>query len=830
MTRSPPLAPAAWRFLVPALMIPLLLALTLLWLQSEYARWETLRVDARASYFRRSDVIELLSVMRSAETSQRGYAISGDQPLRARYVEAEAQTRQLLRNLQPAFRDDAVQERQLALLNRTVDAKFAEMDEVVYLHDRQGPEAARARISDGEGQRLMAQFERTAGEIIRREVATGEQRASVFTARAASIQWTMWLIVALGSVALGVLLLLLWRQRREQFQSALAGYEAAERNQAILNGTADPILIVNPSGTIETVNAAVTRVLGYRPEDVARRDVSIVADIAPGTGSFHERIGLVDGVLRTSFLHEHPVRDQLGKVVPYDIALGSMRLPDGDHVVMSLRDITERRRLDRLKDDLISTVSHELRTPLTSIVGALSLLNAEVAGKLPADAKDLVRIAGNNGQRLIRLINDMLDIDRIDAGKFRLAIAPTDLRDVIQRACEDNRVLAETHGATLDCAVPDEPLMVVADNDRIQQVVVNLLSNAVKFSPDTGTVRVAVRRDPAGRRAIVEVDDEGAGIPEEFRARIFGRFERSADSDGAAGTGLGLAIAREIVTRHGGEIWFEDRPGGGTRFAFALPVAVPPTVASDIREDAKILICERDAAMGRSLQTLLAHEGYASRVVTTADVARDAIAQNGYTMLLVDMALDDGNAFELARDVRGQAGPDTLSILLVSPMAAGAPGQFSLDLVDWIDKPIDAARLRAAVAAAIRGSAAAPPTILHLDDDQDTLDITAAALADEVRILKARSLAEARELLAHETPQLAILDYHLEKGTGLDLLQDLVTRQGISIPTIIYSAQDVRFESNQPVDAVLLKSRTSLPDLKATIRRVISVRHGEDAA
>lgn len=829
MMRLQPRAPAAWRFLVPALMIPALLALTLLWMQSEYARWEALRQDARASYARRSQMVDLLSTMRSAETSQRGYAISGDETLRARFVEAERQTRQLLRNLDAAVSDDATLRAGLLALGRTVDRKFTEMDEVIHLHDRQGPEAARRRISDGEGQRLMARFERLAGEIIRREVATGEARVKAFTARTAAIQRMMWIILALGSLALAILLLLLWRQRSTQYEAALAGYEAAERNQAILNGTADPIMIINPSGTIETINAAVTRILGYQPADIVRRDVSVVVDIAPGTGTFHERVGLIDGELRTSFRYEQPVRDGRGETVPFDIAMGSMALPDGDHIVLSLRDTTERRRLDRLKDDLISTVSHELRTPLTSIVGALSLLHAEAAGALPEDAKELVRIAANNGERLIRLINDMLDVDRIDAGKFRLAMAPMDLRGVVMRACADNAVLAHTHAATLDCDVPDDPLMIEGDDDRILQVMVNLISNALKFSPGGGRVRVAARRGPDGRRAIVEVDDEGPGVAAEFRPRIFGRFERAMENEGAAGTGLGLAIAREIVTRHGGEIWFEDRPAGGTRFAFSLPAAARANVATDIDGDAKILICEQDPEVGRALQSLLAHEGYASRIVGSSAAAREAIAENGYSMLLLDMSLDDPDAFALARDVRQRAGPNKLSILVVSPGADDAQvPQFSLDLVDWIDKPIDAARLKAAIAAAVRRSAVETPTVLHLDDDQDTLDITALALAAEARILKARSLDEARQLLSRETPHLAILDYQLETGTGLDLLPDLVTAQGLSIPTIIYSAQDVRFDPDQLVDAVLVKSRTSLPDLKATIRRVVAVRHGKD--
>ncbi len=828
MREAIPEQPAAWRFIVPALMIPLFLGLTLVWLQSEYERWETLRLEAQSSNTRRSQVSDMLSVMRSAETSQRGYAISGDESLRSRFAQAERETRALLRALYAAFGDDLVQQRQVAELDRTVDAKFAEMDEVVHLHDTQGAEAALQRIGDGEGQRLMAKFELLANRVIQREVATGEQRVQVFAARSATIQRTMWFIVAVGSVSLAVLLWLLWRQRQAQYRGTLAVHEAAERNQAILNGTADPIFIINPSGTIETVNAAVTRLLGYQPQDLARRDVSIVADIAPGTGSFQERIGLVDGLLAKNFLHEQLVRDQRGGLTPYDIALGTMRLPDGDHLVMSLRDTTERRRLDRLKDDLISAVSHELRTPLTSIIGALSLLHAEAAGELPQEAKELIKIAANNGQRLIRLINDMLDIDRIEAGKFRLSTAPIDLRDVVMRGCENYAGLARSRGADLSCHVPDEPIAVEADDDRILQVIGNLVSNALKFTPEGGSVRVGIRRASNGKMATVHVDDEGPGIAEEFRSRIFGRFERAMENEGAAGTGLGLAIAREIVTRHGGEIWFEDLPSGGTRFSFSLPTAAPATVARDIKNETSILICEDNPVVGRSLQSLLASEGYASRIVTTAHAAREALAEDGYTVLLLDMTLDDANAFEIARDLRGKTGPDSLSILVLSPQShEESASSISLDLIDWIDKPIDAMRLKAAVTAGVGRTPVKRPIVLHLDDDQDTLDVTAMALEGQADILKARSVEEARQLLAEHAPHLAILDYHLEDESGLDLVPDLVTAEGIAIPTIVYSARDVALDDGLPIDAVLVKSRTSIPDLKATIRRIVSARYGD---
>lgn len=162
----------------------------------------------------------------------------------------------------------------------------------------------------------------------------------------------------------------------------------------------------------------------------------------------------------------------------------------------------------------------------------------------------------------------------------------------------------------------------------------------------------------------------------------------------------------------------------------------------------------------------------------------------------------------------------------MSPNGEGeAAARFSLDLVDWMDKPVDPARLKAALAAAMPANRTGMPIVLHLDDDQDTLDVTARTLSGTARILKARSLADARAILRSQTPDLVILDYHLASGTGLDLLPDLTTTRGVAIPAIVYSAHDVLLDPEALIDAVVVKSRHSAADLKATIRRVLSVRH-----
>lgn len=820
-----PKAPKPLPFLLLALLVPLVLASLLVWLGMEYGRWNGLREDADQSFRRRGMLVGILSEMRAAETAQRGYVITGDREFLASYDVWRARVNRQLGSAAALYRDTRLHEAGFIALRRIAHAKFVEMDDVLTVYDRTGAQAARRRIADGEGKRLMAQVQQQLDRIILDERKIGDARVAAYSARTQALQRVMWILVVLSSLSIALTLYALWRQRVAQYQVELRGFEAAQRNATILNSTVDPIIIVNPSGSIETINRAATMMLGYDSAALARRDFDVISDIAPGVGPFLDRIGLVDGGLKTPYWTDRQVRHQSGAWLPVDIALGVMPLPDGDHIVVSLRDISERKRIERLKDELISTVSHELRTPLTSIVGALGLLRLDPERHLQQDAAGLVAIAENNAQRLIRLINDMLDVDRIDSGKLKITMQPLDLRDAVLRACEDNSGFALATSITIDHSLPDDPLTVQGDEERLLQVMTNLLSNAVKASPANSHVTVSVARDPDGRRATIHVDDDGPGIPEEFRPRIFGRFERAASDEAAPGTGLGLAIAREIVIQHGGDLWFEDRERGGTRFAFSLPVAPPATTSSDIGHDARILICESNPAVARTLQARLSEEGYASRIVASAPAARDAIAANGYDLLLLDMALDDTDAFQFAREMRRVEGPDALSILMVSTQDADGGMPLSLDLIDWIDKPIDPVRLKAAITAAFLSNGIERPTVLHLDDDQDTLEITASALQGIAHMLRARTLAQARELLRVETPHLAILDAHLEQGMGLDLLPDLVDGEGLAIPTIIYSAHDIDVEIAGQIDAVLVKSRTSLPDLKATVRRVVATRH-----
>ena len=237
--------------------------------------------------------------------------------------------------------------------------------------------------------------------------------------------------------------------------------------------------------------------------------------------------------------------------------------------VLSFRDISQRYALDHMKDEFISTVSHELRTPLTSIRGALGLLSAGLLGEVSEKATSLLRIAVANSDRLVRLINDILDLERMTSGRAPLAFRRIALEELVRQAIEAMQPMAEAE----DVHLASDPMSVYieADSDRLLQVMTNLLSNAIKFSPPRSTVRISTARATDG--VTVSVVDEGRGVPADKLESIFDRFQQvdASDSRQKGGTGLGLAICRTIVHQHGGRIWAEQNGSRGAIFRFFLP-------------------------------------------------------------------------------------------------------------------------------------------------------------------------------------------------------------------------------------------------------------------
>jgi signal transduction histidine kinase len=295
-------------------------------------------------------------------------------------------------------------------------------------------------------------------------------------------------------------------------------------------------------------------------------------DLGPGEHRpVLERLDVSPDAVAGGLVREITARRADGARFPTDLALGAMELPDGRHLVAMIRDISDRKRAEQLKDEFVSTVSHELRTPLTSIAGSLGLLSGGAAGPLPPKAERLTEIAHANCERLIRLINDILDIQKIESGNLRFDKAPVSLAQLVSRSVEDLRGYGDGLGVRMTLDLRSDPV-ILADSDRMIQVITNLLSNAIKFSPTGETVELVLERKGSNGR--LSIRDHGPGVPEAFRDQIFSKFAQadSTDTRQKGGTGLGLAISKEIVERHGGRVSFESWAGRGATFQVDLPV------------------------------------------------------------------------------------------------------------------------------------------------------------------------------------------------------------------------------------------------------------------
>ena len=363
----------------------------------------------------------------------------------------------------------------------------------------------------------------------------------------------------------------------EEFSTAYADLEQLNyRDELILNSVGEGILGVDLDGRVTYANTPAARLTGHEPGELlglVKHDC-IHHSKCDGSPYPPEECPLV-----ATIDHGRPCRvtDEVfwrkdGTSFPVDYSAWPLRENGSTSgAVIVFEDVSERYSIEKLKRDFVSVVSHELRTPLTSMRGSLGLLAGGAVDPSSEQGRRLTEIAVSNAERLVRLINDVLDLERMSSGRLPLRPEACSAADLISQAADEMSAMAEEAGVHLLAAPFDATLW--ADSDRIVQVLTNLLSNAIKFSPRGGTVSITARRD--GDEVLFEVTDQGPGIPEDSVDVIFSPFEQvdSSDTRAKGGTGLGLAICRSVVVEHGGRIWVDPAPGGGSTFSFTVPVA-----------------------------------------------------------------------------------------------------------------------------------------------------------------------------------------------------------------------------------------------------------------
>jgi PAS domain S-box-containing protein len=447
-------------------------------------------------------------------------------------------------------------------------------------------------------------------------------------------------------------------QRRE-YEQRLAESEAHVK--ALFSGMSDGVYQIDEEGRVVYLNPSAERILGYKAKDLINHNMhELVCHSLPDTNP--AECPLLQ-VVKTGENY-HADTDQFitatGEHIPVEYS-GSPVYRVGKIVgaVVTFRDITERREAEKRVREFYSTVSHELRTPLTSIRGSLGLIEGGLVGEITAKTLQFIQIARVESDRLIRLINDILDISKIEAGKLDLKIRELLPATLVSTTVQSMNGFAEQNKVTLESEIRAESA-IQGDSDRLTQVLTNLISNAVKFSPDGGIVKVRLLKSNDDQMRF-EVQDQGPGIPREKQHLLFGKFQQidSTDTRKKGGTGLGLAVSKAIVEQHNGKIGFDSSDKGST-FWFEIPVAratdhvkartgAYPSLI-DGNSDTEILVADSDVATREVLVQQLRNQNY---ICHAAKNGADALAQaDKKNVIVVELTLDDMSGFAFIEKLR----------------------------------------------------------------------------------------------------------------------------------------------------------------------------------
>ncbi|WP_312965526.1 hybrid sensor histidine kinase/response regulator [Stutzerimonas kunmingensis] len=471
-----------------------------------------------------------------------------------------------------------------------------------------------------------------------------------------------------------------------------------ERLSLALKGSNDGLWDLDLEAGSMFASPRAWEMLGYRPNELTC-DLKLWERLTVAEDLAQQKARLAQTMLSNvdHFTTELRLQHKHGHVVPVLLRGHIQRDPQGmaQRISGTLMDLTDRKRVEQMKNDFVSTVSHELRTPLTSISGALGLIVGGALGSAPPTMQQMLEIAYRNSLRLGHLINDLLDMEKIAAGKMSFELREHSLGDLLEESLASNQALCEQHGVRCTLEHPTDVLVWV-DGLRLQQVLGNFLSNAVKFTPEGGEIRL--HSSLRGTKVRISVTDQGPGIPEAFRSRVFEKFAQAdaSDSRQKSGTGLGLAITKELIERMGGTVGFDCVPGQGTTFWCELPIQIPPA-ESDCRDgQPRILVVEDEPDTGRLLHMMLREGGYGVERVQSLHQAREKLAASHYEAMTLDLHLPDGSGMQLIDELRDQPAMQDLPIVVISAAHQFEQAQFPAGIV-WLHKPITNAQLLVAV-------------------------------------------------------------------------------------------------------------------------------------
>lgn len=639
------------------------------------------------------------------------------------------------------------------------------------------------------------------------------------------------LVMGLLAAALVGMALRFWmtaslRARESEAASSLIKDREARIN-AIVDTAVEGIITIDERGIVDSMNPAASKIFGYETSEVIGRNVSMLMP-EPYRGEH-------DGYLARYLDGGTPRIIGIGREVtglrknreafPMDLAVSEMLIGGRRMFTGMVRDITERKRVEKLKSEFLSTVSHELRTPLTSITGSLGLIASGALGEFPEKARPMIDIAHKNSLRLVHLINDLLDLEKMAAGKMQFDLQQQALMPLVEQAVESMRGFAEQRQVGVKLRGRQD-VNVRVDAGRLQQILTNFLSNAIKFSPNGKSVEIAVRNN--GEQVRVEIIDHGPGIPKEFRSRIFEKFSQADASDTrkVGGTGLGLAISRELAQRMNGDVGFVSEGGHGATFYLELPVLKIRAESEDLApvpHAPRLLVVEDDPDVAKLLELMLKRAEYQVDVALDGETALARLSQNHYDAMTLDLMLPDHDGMDLIRRIRNRAETEAIPIIVVSAQTRDGKYAISSDFanIDWLGKPVDEGKLLDLVRGSLYPSSGRRARVLHVEDDEDLFKTVSALGQDVGDFEAANTIALARKLLAQNRYDLIVLDIAMPDGNGWELLPQIKAIKP-EPPVIVLSASELSAEQRAEVQAALVKTRNSGEELLSNLEEQLN--------
>jgi len=585
------------------------------------------------------------------------------------------------------------------------------------------------------------------------------------------------------------------RDQAERLGSMLKARQVeAAKSQAILEAVADGVIVADADGLIVLFNAAAERILELPREEALGRTISEMLGLYGSQARDWMETAARWARQPEAYTAEEylaaglEIEDRIVSVHLAPVLMGEEFLG----TVSVFRDVTAEAEAKRAKTEFVSTVSHEMRTPMTSIKGYVDLLLMGAVGVLADDQQHFLSIVRNNTDRLTKLVDDLLDISRIESGRMVLSPENVSIGALADQVILAMEARAMDKGLTLRSDVPPGLPEVIADPDRVAQILTNLVVNAVYYTPPDGEITVsACEQDDVLH---VSVSDTGIGIAPENQEKIFDRFFRADDAvvQGAPGTGLGLCIVQSLVEMHGGRVWVESKMGEGSTFTFTLPTVETRRVAHIVEESerapTKVLVVEDDPDIAVLIQLHLSGYGQDVLIAQRGDEAVEMAQRERPDLITLDILLPDVDGFAVLEELKSNPATREIPVVVVSVLP-DRDECLRLGAVDYVTKPIDEHRLLRAV----RKVLARRGTVLVVDDDKDTLSLMREILRANgfgVRTTSRglRALRVAREV----QPALILLDLKMRDLDGQAVLKrlknDPVTRD---IPVVVLTGSTI---------------------------------------